>query len=145
MMALVRSRKANAGIGAAVLLMVCIVLFAGTLFWLMVKPGLSLGFGENQENPLHLTGGQIQPQEAQWNDPSWSMNQSILDLESNGCVITRNVVEPGALANANNLSYSNFRTLAMKRRIVFLHIDGDAETLLIKDDDKYYAWAPMGS
>lgn len=127
------------------LLMLSIVVFAGTLFWLMVKPGLSLGFDpENQENPLHLTGGQSQ-QEAQWNDPSWSVNKSIQDLEANGCVITRNDIDPGALEDANDLCYEAFRTLAMKRRIVFLHVDEEAETLLIKDGDKYYAWTPTDS
>jgi len=92
-MAQVSGRKANSSVGAAIVLMLCIAVFAATLFYLMTSPGMSLAFEDG----------------------------------------------------ANEVNYDNFRTLAMRRRIVYLIADEDAEALLLRLEDSYYVWTPQES
>jgi hypothetical protein len=142
-MALVSGRKANSSVGAALVLMLCIVVFAGTLFYLMTSPGMSLALDlDNPNNPFKT--GEDQPpitKQPQWVKGPWSMDQAINDLKANGCAIVEKTDDEG-LDDANEVSYDNFRTLAMQRRIVYLVVDEDAEALLLRLEDNYYVWTP---
>ena len=146
-MALVRGRKANASsIGAAIVLMLSIAVFAGALFYLMINPGMSLAFDVDDSNPLNLGGGQkIKSGQPQWVVGPWSLNQSIHDLRANGCVVTEQQMDEQVLKNAVYMEYESFRTLAMRYRLVVLHHGDETSSLLIHTNEKYYAWKPRDS
>jgi len=145
-MALVSGRKANSSVGAALVLMLCIVVFAGTLFYLMTSPGMSLALDLGNPNNPFKTGKDEPPitKQPQWVKGPWSMDQAINDLKANGCAIVEKTEDEG-LDDANEVSYDNFRTLAMQRRIVYLIVDEDAEALLLRLEDNYYVWTPQES
>jgi hypothetical protein len=145
-MALVSGRKADSSVGAALVLMLCIAVFAGTLFYLMTSPGMSLALDlDNPNNPFKT--GKDQPpitKQPQWVKGPWSMEQAINDLKANGCAIVEKTDKEG-LDDANEVNYDGFRTLAMQRRIVYLVVDEDAEALLLRFEDNYYVWTPQES
>lgn len=145
-MALVSGRKANSSIGAAIVLMLCIFVFAGTLFYLITSPGMSLAFdADNPNNPFKKSGEQPSiTKQPRWIKGSWSMEQAISDLKANGCAIIEKT-EKESLDEANEVNYDGFRTLAMRRRIVYLIIDEDTEALLVHLEEKYYVWTPKES
>ncbi len=145
-MALVSGRKANIGVGAAIVLMLCIFVFAGTLFYLMTSPGMSLAFdADNPNNPFKAIGSQSSiTGQPKWVKGPWSMEQAVNDLKANGCVIVEKTDKDG-LENANEMNYDGFRTLAIRRRIVYLIVDEDIEALLVHLEDKYYVWTPQES
>lgn len=144
-MALVSGRKANT-IAAAIVLMLCIVVFAGTLFYLMMSPGMSLALdADNPNNPFKAIGGQSSlTGQPKWVKGPWSMEEAVNDLKTNGCVIIEKTDGDG-LENANEVNYDSFRTLGMQRRIVYLIVDEDFEALLVHLEDKYYVWTPKES
>jgi hypothetical protein len=144
-MALVSGRKANS-VAAAIVLMLCIVVFAGTLFYLMTSPGMSLALdADNPNNPFKALGGQSSlTGQPKWVKGPWSMEEAVNDLRANGCVIVEKTDRDG-LENANEVNYDGFRTLGMQRRIVYLIVDEDVEALLVHLEDKYYVWTPKES
>jgi hypothetical protein len=145
-MAQVSGRKANSSVGAAIVLMLCITVFAATLFYLMTSPGMSLAFDtDNPDNPFQ-TGEDKPPitKQPKWIKGPWSMEQAINDLKANGCAIVEKTDDDG-LEDAKGVNYDNFRTLAMRRRIVYLIANEDAEILLLRMEDSYYVWTPQES
>ena len=144
-MALVSGRKANS-VAAAIVLMLCIVVFAGTLFYLMTSPGMSLALdADNPNNPFKAIGGQSSlTGQPKWVKGPWSMEEAINDLKANGCVVVEQTDKDG-LENANEVTYDGFRTLGMRRRIVYLIVDEDVEALLVHLEDMYYVWTPKES
>ncbi len=145
-MAQVSGRKANSSVGAAIVLMLCIAVFAATLFYLMTSPGMSLAFDpKSLENPFQ-TGEDKPPitKQPRWVKGPWSMEQALNDLKANGCAIVEKTDKEG-LDDANEVNYDGFRTLAMRRRIVYLIADEGTEVLLLRLEDKYYVWAPLES
>ena len=145
-MALVSGRKANSSVGAAIVLMLCIVIFAATLFYLMTSPGMSLALdADNPNNPFKASEGQSSiTGQPRWVKGPWSMDQAIYNLKANGCVIVEKTDKDG-LENANEVNYDGFRNLAIRRRIVYLIVDDDIEALLVRLEDKYYVWTPQES
>jgi hypothetical protein len=146
-MALFSRKKASSSIGGAIVLMLCIVVFAGTLFYLMTSPGMSLAFDVNDpDNPFTSKEGQssILSGQPQWVKGPWSLDQAVNDLDANGCIIVEKEEKDG-LEDANILTYDRFRTLAMKRRVVYLIVDEETEALLMHLEDKYYIWTPKES
>jgi hypothetical protein len=145
-MALLSGRKANSSVAAAIVLMLCIVVFAGTLFYLMTSPGMSLAFDtDNPNNPFKMSEGQSSiTKQPVWVKGPWSMEQAINDLKANGCVIVEKTDKEG-LDEANEVNYDGFRTLAIRRRIVYRVVDEDTEALILSFEDKYYVWAPQES
>ena len=145
-MAQVSGRKANSSVGAAIVLMLCIAVFAATLFYLMTSPGMSLAFDPNSpENPFQT--GEDQPpitKQPKWVKGPWSMEQALNDLKANGCAIVEKTDKEG-LDDANEVNYDGFRTLAMRRRIVYLISDEGTEALLLRLEDNYYVWTPRES
>ena len=145
-MALVSGRKANSSAGAAIVLMLCIVIFTATSFYLMTSPGMSLALdADNPNNPFKASEGQSSiTGQPRWVKGPWSMDQAIYDLKANGCVIVEKTDKDG-LENANEVNYDGFRNLAIRRRIVYLIVDDDIEALLVRLEDKYYVWTPQES
>ena len=146
-MALFSRKKASSSIGGAIVLMLCIVVFAGTLFYLMTSPGMSLAFDVNDpDSPFTSKEGQssILSGQPQWVKGPWSLDQAVNDLDANGCIIVEKEEKDG-LEDANILTYDRFRTLAMKRRVVYLIVDEETEALLMHLEDKYYVWTPKES
>ena len=145
-MALVRGRKANSSVGAAIVLMLCITVFAATLFYLMTSPGMSLALdADNPNNIFKASEGQSSiTGQPRWVKGPWSMEQAINDLKANGCVIVEKTDEDG-LENANEVNYDGFRTLSIRRRIVYLIVDEDTEALMVHLEDRYYVWTPEES
>ena len=145
-MALVSGRKANSSVGAAIVLMLCITVFAATLFYLMTSPGMSLAFdADNPNNPFKASEGQSSiTGQPEWVKGPWSMDQAINDLKACGCAIVEKTDKDG-LENANEVNYDGFRNLAIRRRIVYLIVDDDIEALLVHLEDKYYVWTPQES
>lgn len=145
-MALVSGRKANSSVGAAIVLMLCIVVFAATLFYLMTSPGMSLAFDTDNPNNI-FKASEGQPSitgQPRWVKGPWSMAQAINDLKANGCTIIEKTDKEG-LDDSEEVNYDDFRTLAMRRRIVYLIVDEDAEVLLLRLEDNYYVWTPQES
>jgi hypothetical protein len=146
-MALFSRKKASSSIGGAIVLMLCIVVFAGTLFYLMTSPGMSLAFDVNDpDSPFTSKEGQssILSGQPQWVKGPWSLDQAINDLDANGCVVVEKQEKDG-LEDANLLTYDRFRTLAMKRKVVYLIADEKTEALLVHLEDKHYVWTPNES
>jgi len=146
-MALVSRKKANSSIGGAIVLMLCIVVFAGALFYLMTSPGMSLAFDVNDpDNPFMSKEGQssVMSGQPQWVKGPWSLDQAVRDLDANGCIIVEKE-DDGGLEDANILTYDRFRTLSMKRRVVYLIVNEETKALLIHLEDKYYVWIPKES
>lgn len=145
-MALVSGRKANSSVGAAIVLMLCITVFATTLFYLMTSPAMSLAFdADNPNNIFKASKGQSSiTGQPMWVKGPWSMDQAINDLKANGCVIVEKTDKDG-LENANEVNYDGFRTLAIRRRIVYQIVDEDTEALLVHLEDRYYVWTPQES
>jgi hypothetical protein len=145
-MALVSGKKANSSVGAAIVLMLCIVVFTGTLFYLMTSPGMSLAFdADNPNNLFKASEGQSSiTGQPSWVKGPWSMEQAVNDLKANGCVLIEKTNKEG-LDEANEVKYDGFRTLAIRRRIVYLIVDEDIEALLVQLEDKYYVWTPQES
>lgn len=145
-MAPISGKKANSNVGAAIILMLCIVVFAATLFYLMTSPAMSLAFDiDNSNNPFKT--GEDQPpitKQPKWVKGPWSMEEAINDLKANGCAVFEKTDRDG-LDTANEVNYDRFRTLAMQRRIVYLIVDEDAEYLLARLEDDYYVWTPRES
>jgi hypothetical protein len=145
-MALVSGRKANSSVGAAIVLMLCIAIFAATLFYLMTSPGMSLALdSDNPNNLFKASEGQssIKGQPG-WVKGPWSMDQAVNDLKLNGCVIVEKTDKDG-LDDANEVNYEGFRNLAIRRRIVYHMVDEDTEALLVQLEDRYYVWTPQES
>jgi len=145
-MARVSGRKASSSVGAAIVLMIFIAVFAATLVYLMTSPAMSLALDpDSLENPFQ-TGEDKPPvtKEPRWVKGPWSMEQAINDLKANGCAIVEKTDREG-LDDAEEVNYDGFRTLAMRRRIVYLMVDGDAEALLLRLEDDYYVWTPQES
>ncbi len=145
-MALVSGRKANSSVGAAIVLMLCIVVFAATLFYLMTSPGMSLAFDTDNPNNI-FKASEGQPSitgQPRWVKGPWSMEQAVNDLKTNGCAIVEKTDREG-LENANIVNYDGFRNLAIRRRIVYQIVDEDIEALLVQLEDKYYVWTPQES
>jgi len=145
-MALVSGRKANSSVGAAIVLMLCIAIFAATLFYLMTSPGMSLALDtDNPNNPFKAGEGQSSiTGKPGWVKGPWSMDQAINDLKLNGCVIVEKTDKDG-LDDANEVNYEGFRNLAIRRRIVYHMVDEDTEALLVQLEDRYYVWTPQES
>jgi len=145
-MALVSGRKANSSVGAAIVLMLCIFIFAATLFYLMTSPGMSLALDtDNPNNPFKAGEGQSSiTGKPGWVKGPWSMDQAINDLKLNGCVIVEKTDKDG-LDDANEVNYEGFRNLAIRRRIVYHIVDEDTEALLVQLEDRYYVWTPQES
>jgi len=145
-MAQVSGRKANSSVGAAIVLMLCIAIFAATLFYLMTSPGMSLALDtDNPNNPFKVSEGQSSiTGQPGWVKGPWSMDQAINDLKLNGCVIVEKTDKDG-LDNANEVNYEGFRNLAIRRRIVYHIVDEDTEALLVQLEDRYYVWTPQES
>ena len=145
-MAQVSGRKANSSVGAAIVLMLLIAVFAATLVYLMTSPAMSLAFDPNSpENPFQT--GKDQPpitKQPKWVKGPWSMEQAINDLKANGCTIIDKTEREG-MDDADEVNYDGFRTMAMRRRIVYLIADGDVEALLLRLEDNYYVWTPQES
>ena len=139
-------KKANSSVGAAIVLMLCIVVFAVTLFYLMTSPGMSLAFdADNPNNIFKTSEGQSSiTGQPRWVKGPWSMDQAINDLKANGCAIVEKTDKDG-LENANELNYDGFRTLAIRRRIVYQIVDEDTEALMVHLEDKYYVWTTQES
>lgn len=145
-MALVSGRKANSSVGAAIVLMICIIVFAATLFYLMTSPGMSLAFDADNPNSLFKAseGQSSITRQPGWVKGPWSMDQAINDLKANGCVVVEKTDKDG-LDNANEVNYEGFRNLAIRRRIVYHIVDEDTEALLVQLEDRYYVWTPQES
>jgi len=145
-MALVSGRKANSSVESAIVLMLCIVVFAATLFYLMTSPGMSLALdADNPNNIFKASEGQSSiTGQPRWVKGPWSMEQAINDLKANGCAIVEKTDEDG-LENANEVNYDGFRTLSIRRRIVYLIVDEDTEALMVHLEDRYYVWTPEES
>ncbi len=145
-MALVSGRKANSSVGAAIVLMICIIVFAATLFYLMTSPGMSLAFDtDNPNNLFKASEGQSSiTRQPGWVKGPWSMDQAINDLKANGCVVVEKTDKDG-LDDANEVNYEGFRNLAIRRRIVYHIVDEDTEALLVQLEDRYYVWTPQES
>jgi len=127
-------------------LMLCIVVFAVTLFYLMTSPGMSLAFdADNPNNIFKTSEGQSSiTGQPRWVKGPWSMDQAINDLKANGCAIVEKMDKDG-IENANELKYDGFRTLAIRRRIVYQIVDEDTEALMVHLEDKYYVWTTQES
>jgi hypothetical protein len=145
-MAQVSGRKANSSVGAAIVLMLFIAVFAATLFYLMTSPAMSLAFDTDNPNNPFQTGEDKPPitKPPRWVKGPWSMEQALNDLKANGCAIVEKTDKEG-LDDAKEINYDNFRTLAIRRRIVYMIADEDAEAPLLHLENGYYAWTPQES
>ncbi len=145
-MAQVSGRKANSSVGAAIVLMLCIAVFAATLFYLMTSPAMSLAFEpDNPNNPFVSSEGQSPiTKQPKWVKGSWSMEQAINDLKANGCAVIEKTDKEG-LDDSKEVNYDVFRTQAMRRRIVYLIVDEGTEVLMLRLEDNYYVWTPRDS
>jgi hypothetical protein len=140
-MALVSIRKANSTIGAAIVLMLCVTVFAATLFYLLTSPVMSLAF-DNEKTDNSSKEDDNQPsviEQPEWVKGPWSLEQAINDLNANGCALVEKK-DMDSIEKAIELDYDGFRKLAIRRRIVYIIVDEIPEALMVRVEDMYYVW-----
>ena len=144
-MALVSIRKANSTIGAAIVLMLCVTVFAATLFYLLTSPVMSLAFdNEKTDNSSKEDDSQPPIEQPEWVKGPWSLEQAINDLNANGCALVEKK-DTDSIEKAIELDYDGFRKLAIRRRIVYIIVDEIPEALMVRVEDMYYVWTPQES
>ena len=131
-MRVVRTRPGRVGILATLILMFSIVLFAGTLFWLITGTGFLMG---NPETGLYKA--------AVPDDTPRTLNQTITALQDSGCMVLYYSKEYAG--GYEQVSYQTFMQEAVAARIAYRIDNHDNETVLLVDvQGRILEWVPEG-
>ena len=132
-MSIVRTRSGRVGILAALILMFSIVMFAGTLFWLMTDAGFLLGApGTSLFKPATVP-----------DDTTRTLNQTITTLQQSGCMVVYYTEDYAG--GYEQVSYEVFLEAAIAVRIAYRVDNLENETmLLVEKQGKTLEWIPEG-
>ena len=132
-MSIVRSRSGGVGILATLILMFSIVMFVGTLFWLITDAGFLWGApGSSLFKPATVP-----------EDTTRTLNQTIVTLQQSGCMIVYYTEEYEG--GYEQVSYEVFIEAAVAARIAYRVDNMENETvLLVEQQGKTLEWVPEG-
>ena len=136
-------RNGRVGIFATIVLMVSVVLFIGSLFYLTTNgpwdSGLMLGGEKYVTTSISDKQTETQPPMDQ---QDLNLTMAVADLENAGCVFTVYRGEYTAFSGIK-LEYYRFREDAINRKIVFIaEEDQDTTVLLIEKKGQIFKWSP---
>jgi hypothetical protein len=134
------TRKGGAGILASIILMVSLVLFISSLFYLTTYNPWSNNPSFGGEK-IVTTISDKQPDTSQIVQ-EMNITMAVYDLEKAGCVFTVYTGEYDA-SKVNRLEYIVFREEAINRKIVYIG-EGEQEKtiLLVEKKGKLFEWSP---
>ena len=138
-------RNGRAGILATVIILVCVVLFIGCLFWLSVNGPWGGGslFGDDLFKPATMSENtEDQTQIVVETEQTLNMSEAMKDLSKAGCVFTEYKEEYSA-KDTISLDYETFKEMATERKLVFTAMKSqDTPVLLVTKNGKIYGWSP---
>lgn len=134
-------RSGKVGLTATVILMLSIVLFIGSLFWLYVNGPWS-GSGNNLFNPA----SNKPPSETEKNTgtpiiETVSLSDAIDELEEAGvsCIVFNEDIDT---QTAQHVNYQDFKELAIEKKLVLIISIDDNECLLTYQNKNKIIWKP---
>ena len=131
-MRVVRTRPGRVGILATLILMFSIVLFAGSLFWLITGTGFLMG---NPETGLYKA--------AVPDDTPRTLNQTITALQDSGCMVLYYSKEYAG--GYEQISFQTFMQEAVAARIAYRIKNPENRTvLLVEVQGRTLEWVPEG-
>ncbi len=132
-MSIVGTRSGRVGILVTLMLMLSIIMFVGTLFWLITDTSLIVA---NPGSSL------FKPATAPIDSPR-TLNQTIATLENSGCMVVFYTKEYAGVYE--QVSYEVFIQEAVAARIAFRVDNLENETvLLVEAQGKTLEWVPEG-
>jgi hypothetical protein len=135
-MAVLGSRKAKVGISVSILLMFCIVMFIGSLFYLTIDGPWNLG-NEIEHIPPTLPIEYTSDPE----DEPDSVENALLDLCDAGCTIVSSSINFNEY-DVKSSSFHEFKDKVLKNRIVILAEIKDETLLLVLQNGQLWYWKP---
>lgn len=130
------SRKAKVGISVSVLLMFCIVMFIGSLFYLTLNGPWNME-NENEQIPPSLPIEYASDPE----DEPDSIENALLNLCNAGCTVVSSSIDFNEY-DMKSLSFHDFKDIVLKNQIVILaEIDDETLLLVFKSGHLWY-WKP---
>ena len=132
-MSIVRTRSGRVGILVTLILMFSIIMFVGTLFWLMTDAGFLLGDpGTSLFKPATVS-----------DDTTRTLNQTIATLQQSGCMVVYYTEEYAG--GYEQVSYEVFIETTVAARIAYRVDTPENETvLLVEKQGKTLEWVPEG-
>jgi len=132
-MSIVRTRSGRIGILATLILMFSIVMFVGTLFWLITDADFLMGApGTSLFKPATEPEGHPR-----------TLNQTITTLQQSGCMVVYYTKEYAG--GYEPVSYEAFLEEAVAARIAYKVDNPENETvLLVEKQGKILEWVPEG-
>ena len=137
-------RNGRVGVLASVILLMSIVLFIGSIYWLTLNGPWGGGslFGKDLFKPASMPNEKPEIKTDTVQDAQLNITEAVHELEQLGCVFTEYSGKYSSL-NPVQLSYSDFKELAIDRKIVFtVENDQDTVVLLVIKNDVAYEWGP---
>ena len=149
-MSIVRSRSGQVGILATLMLMFSIVMFVGTLFWLITDagflwgaPGSSLFKPETMPDDISTIPNNYN--ESLSEEPeiveNLSLEEALSDLLRDGCRIVY-VKGKVYLDNPQYVSYNEFKLIALESQIVVASPSDSGTFLLVQIKSIQWVWIP---
>lgn len=130
-MTMIRTRSGNVGIMTTLILMFSIVLFIGTLLWLVADVGF---LGGTPGSSL------FKPATTSKEGPR-TLNQTIIVLQQNGCEVVYYTEEYAG--GYEQVSYEVFKETAIASKVVYrLENPENVTVLLVENQGKILEWAP---
>ncbi len=132
-MSIVGTRSGRVGILVTLMLMLSVIMFVGTLFWLITDTSLIVA------NP----GSSLFKPATTPIDSPRTLNQTIATLENSGCMVV--FYTKGYAGGYEQVSYEVFIQEAVAARIAFRVDNLENETvLLVEAQGKTLEWVPEG-
>jgi hypothetical protein len=135
-------RKGHVGIFSTTVLMVSVVLFIGSLFYLTTNNPWSSGSTFGGKKYVTTSISDKQPEIQQFDQKELNLTTAVADLESAGCVFTVYTGEYTA-SKGIRLEYNKFREEAINRKIVYIaEVEQDTTVLLLEKKGQIFEWRP---
>ena len=132
-MSIARTRSGGAGIQATLILMFSIVIFLGSLFWLITDAG----------SLMWTPGTGLFKSVTAPDDVLRTLNQTITTLQQSGCMVVYYTKE--YVSGYEQVSYEVFLEEAVAARIAYKVVTPENDTvLLVEAQGKTLEWVPEG-
>ncbi len=137
-------RNGRVGILATVILLMSIVLFIGSIYYLTLNGPWGGGslFGKDLFKPASMSNEKTEIKTDIVPDVRLNITEAIHELTGLGCVFTEYNGQYSGLETIK-LEYQNFKKVAVDRKIVFtIEKDQDTIVLLVIKNNVMYEWGP---
>ena len=135
-MQLARS-KGRIGVSGIILVMVCICVFVGSLFYLT----LNGPWRSNTLFPMYPVGNTNYDKSTELDNYQPNLDEVITELKKEGCIIT-SYNKQIDLSGAVRLQYHEFKEKAVKHGLVFIISDKNGDASLLVSDKVKWLWTP---